>query len=415
MPRCGICLRLLIVLCLSSPLWGQTRAGEALSLEQCIALALERHPLILSSVKRHESSLARVRQATVYPYPSVYFNSDLQPRLLDFANSAESYLGVTQTFELPRKRALRGKIAERESQQVETSIDLVNLEVIFQVKKSFYELLLAQEKLKYARLDLELTEDYLQNAELKFATGDVARVEVLRAKVEALKAANAVRVATSNEDLAKARLNYHLARRTNAPLQVTGQLQVPFADLNLEQSRTEALNLRPELRGLQFSIEKEIHTQESARLSNWPDLDFDLSRHHLEGEPTSWSFTVSVPLPFLFRQRQEAEIAEAQASIDALERDSDQMRNTILLEVEEAYTNAQKARNQILLYQREILPHAEEVFDMFTFSYQVGEIGGIELIEARKTLNESRKAYADALLEYALALATLDKAVGRRP
>jgi cobalt-zinc-cadmium efflux system outer membrane protein len=345
----------------------------------------------------------------------MFFNSDLQPHFLDFKNSGESYLGVNQTFELPRKRAIRGKIAEQESREVETDIDLVKLEVILQVKTAFYELLLAREKLEYSRRDLELAEDYLQKAELKRAAGDVAQVEVLRAKVEALKAANAVRVAVSNENLAKARLNYHLARRRETPLQITGQLQVPFVDLSIEDLKREAQNLRPELSRLQFSIEKETRTQEAARLSNWPDLDFNLSKHRLEGERTTWSFTVQVPLPFLFKQRQKAVIAEAQANVGMLERETDQVRNSIVLDVEEAYTDAQKAQSQILLYQQEILPQAQEVYDMFLFSYQEGEIGGIELIEARRTLNESRKSYADALFEYALALATLEKAVGRRP
>jgi len=150
-------------------------------------------------------------------------------------------------------------------------------------------------------------------------------------------------------------------------------------------------------------------------LSNLPDLDFNMSRHRLESEPSTWSFTVSVPLPFLFQQRQKAEIAESQANARALQRESEQVCNTVLVEVEEAYISAQKARDQILLYQDEILPQAQEVLEMFTFSYQEGEIGGIELIEARRTLNESRKFYADALFEYALTLAAIEKAVGRRP
>jgi outer membrane protein TolC len=414
--RCPrIRLSLLILLCASGLLWGRTRADEVLSLDQCIAVALERHPLILSSLQRRESSRARIRQATAYPYPSLFFNSDLQAQPLNFKNADESYLGVNQTFELPQKRAMRRKIAESESGEVETDIDLVKIEVIFQVKKAFYGLLLAREKLEYSRRDLQLAEDYLQKAELKRAAGDVAQVEVLRAKVEALKAANAVRVAVSNENLARAYLNYHMAQRKETPLQITGQLQVPFVDLSLEDLKREALNLRPELRRLQFSVEKETRTEEAARLSNWPDPDFNLSKHRLEGQATTWSFTVQVPLPFLFKRRQNAQIAEAQANVRMLEREADQMRNSIVLDVEEAYTDAQKARNQILLYQQEILPQAQEVYDMFLFSYQEGEIGGIELIEARRTLNESRKSYADALFEYASALATLEKAVGRRP
>jgi cobalt-zinc-cadmium efflux system outer membrane protein len=408
-------MNLLTAVCLTGVLSGQTKPGEALSLDQCIALALERHPLILASADRHQASVARIRQAKAFPFPSIDFNSDLQPHFGDFVNSEEAYLGVSQTLELPQKRAARRKIAEQESREVETDIDLVKLEVIFQVRRAFYELLLAQGKLAYAKQDLELADDYLQKAELKLAAGDVGRVEVLRARVEALSAANAVRVAVNDVNLAKARLNYHLARGKSAPIQVVGQLQIPFLDFNLGDLQAEALRLRPELRRLRLSVEKENLVQARARLSNLPDLDFNMSRHRLEGLPTTWSFTVSTPLPFLFQQRQKGEIAESLANARALQRESEQARNTIFVEVEEAQTNAQKAQDQILLYQKEILPRAQEVLEMFTFSYQEGEIGGIELIEARRTLNASRRSYADAQFEYALALATLEKAVGRRP
>lgn len=394
---------------------GPAAAQEALSLERCIALALERHPLIAASSERHQAALARVRQARAFPVPGLYFNSDLQPRFGDFINSGEAYLGVNQLLEFPQKRAVRRQIAEQESREIETEIDLVRLEVIFQVRQAFYEVLLAQEQLAYARQDQELAEDYLKMAELKLAAGDVAAVEVLRAQVETLSAANAVRSAVRELTLAKGRLNYHLARSREAPVEIVGRLEMPFAELALADLQAEALRLRPELRRLRLSREKEELVQARARWSNLPDLDFNVSRHRLEGMPTTWSFTLAAPLPFLLQQRQRAEIAESAAMARALERETEQARRTILLEVEQAYTQAQAAREQILHYQQEILPRAREVLEMLMFSYQEGEIGGIELIEARRTLNASRRAFADALFEYALALATLEKAVGRMP
>jgi outer membrane protein TolC len=81
--------------------------------------------------------------------------------------------------------------------------------------------------------------------------------------------------------------------------------------------------------------------------------------------------------------------------------------------VEEAYTNASTASNQIRLFEEEILTQAEEVYNMFLFSFQEGEIGGIELIEARRTLIEARKAYADALYNYTVTIAALEKSIGQ--
>ena len=41
------------------------------------------------------------------------------------------------------------------------------------------------------------------------------------------------------------------------------------------------------------------------------------------------------------------------------------------------------------------------------------EIGGIELIAAQRTLSEARQAYVYSLFDYDLAIASLEKSIGR--
>jgi outer membrane protein TolC len=148
-------------------------------------------------------------------------------------------------------------------------------------------------------------------------------------------------------------------------------------------------------------------------MSYLPDFDIGLSRHRLQGEKTTWDFTLSFPIPLFFWQPKKGEIAEASANIEALKRYQQHLQNTIGLEVEEAYLNAVTAENQIELFEKEILTQAEEVYKMFLFSYQEGEISGIELIEARRTLIEARRSYADALFNYGITLAVLEKSIGQ--
>ena len=76
--------------------------------------------------------------------------------------------------------------------------------------------------------------------------------------------------------------------------------------------------------------------------------------------------------------------------------------------------NAVTVNNQIRLFEEEILAQAEEVYNMFLFSYQEGEIGSIELIEARRTLIEAQTSYADALFNYGVAIAALEKSIGQK-
>ncbi|NIM57436.1 MAG: TolC family protein [Candidatus Aminicenantes bacterium] len=394
-------------------LWCQIPENTALTLEQCISIALQQNPLILSSLGQYQASRARISQARALPQPSIYYDSDLQPKFFNFKDSGESYFGLTQSIEFPGKRLLRGKIASKESSEIMADIDLLKLDIVFEVKRAFYSLLLAQEKLKYAQQDLELAQDFFKKAQLKLRAGDVAKVEVLRAGVEASKAANEVRSAENKVRLAKAMLNFLLARKKYTPLEISGKLKRPSADLGIDELIKRALSLRPEIKGINFSLERENLVKKQAYLSYLPDFDLGVSKHRLVGEGTYWDITISFPIPLFFWQPKKGKIAEAKANIESLKKEVEHLINTITLEVEEAYMNALTTDNQIKLFEGEMLSQAEEVYKMFLLSYQEGEIGGIELIEARRTLLETRKSYSDALYNYDLALAALEKSIGQ--
>jgi outer membrane protein TolC len=397
----------------SCSLWCQTPENAALTLEQCISIALQQNPLILSSYEHYQASRARVSKAKALPQPSIFYDSDLQPKFFNFKDSGETYFGLTQSIEFPGKRHLRGKIASKESSEIMSDIDLLKLDIVFEVKRAFYGLLLAQEKLKYAQQDLELAQDFHKKADLKFRAGDVAKVEVLRASVEASKAANEVKSAENVVRLEKAMLNFLLARKKYTPLEIKGKLKRPPTNLNVDGLIERALSFRPEIKGIGFSLERENLVKKKASLSYLPDFDVGVSRHRFVGEGTYWDVTVSFPIPLFFWQPAKGEIAEAKANIKSLKKEVEHLRNSITLEVEEAYMNALTADNQIQLFEDEMLNQAEEVYRMFLFSYQEGEIGGIELIEARRTLLETRKSYSDALYNYDVALAALEKSIGQ--
>src|SRR4030042_1763416 len=125
-------------------------------------------------------------------------------------------------MDFPGKRSLRGRVATQESLEIQADTELLKLDITYQVKQASYSLLLAQQILKYAEQDLELSRDYLQKAEIKHEAGDVARVEVLRARVETAKAENSVRAAANEVRLGKARPNFLLARQKDEPPRTPG-------------------------------------------------------------------------------------------------------------------------------------------------------------------------------------------------
>jgi cobalt-zinc-cadmium efflux system outer membrane protein len=387
-------------------------AREVLTLEECLRIARAQSPLVDVSRARHEAAVARVSSARAWAYPVVSYDSDLQPRLFHFSQSLESYLGVSQLIPFPGKRGVRGDIASREADVVLADGDLVRMSLTFEVKEAFSRLLLAQEKLAYARQDLELAGEFLRMTERKLEVGDVARVELLRARVEESKAVNEERVAATDVKVAHARLAFLLARPADLPFDVEGRLGRAPTPMELETLVQRALESRPELRQIELAVARERLVEKEARLDYLPDVEVGVARHRIEGLPTTWQVTVSFPMPLYFWQPRRGPIAEARANRRALEREAENLRNAVRLEVEAAHTHAVSAQSRIRLFQEEILRPAQEVHNMLLFSYQEGGIGGIELIEARRTLVEARVDHADALLEYDVAVAALERAVG---
>ena len=410
MKRLDLIMLAVLLVLISFTLESKAQPLEGLTLERAITIALQQNPNIQAALKRYEAAIARIRQAKAFPEPAVYWDSDLQPGFFDFSGSAESYVGISQLIEFPGRRHYRGKVAESEAEVAYSDTDLARLELILQVKIVFHEILLAQEREGYARENLTLAQDFLQKAEIRYQAGSVARFEVLRAEVEVARAENQLRIASNEVDLAKAKLNFLLARGIDEPLELEGELERPSFAPQLKQLLKQAEEKRPELKGVRYAIKAEEHAGSLARLSYFPDLDFQLNRHYLQGEGTYWDAVFSFSLPIFFWQRQQGEIAEARAKVASLQAESNYLTNWISLEVKDAYLRVLATQDRIKLYKEKILKEAEEIYRIAIRSYQEGEIGYLEVLEARRTLMGIRLSYADVLFENQVAVAELEKA-----
>ncbi len=413
MTRTAILIPLICFLSLTGQATAFPQRGEGpLTLDDCVAIALRENPVVHRSREDHRAALARVNQARALPQPVVSYDSDLQPKPFHFSRSGESYVGVSQTVEFPGKRTTRGRVAAAEADAVSADADVVRLDLAFSVRETFQRLLLAEERLKLAEEDRALAERFSAQTAEKLAAGDVGRVELLRAEVEAARAAAAVTAAQNEVALGRARLNHWLARPADSPISIQGRLGAPAVPRDSAPLKARAIEDRPEVRRVQFAVSRERLRRDQARLSYFPDVEVGFARHRIAGEATSWDVTLAVPVPLFFWQPRKGEMAEAEAGRAAAEREAERLQSQVLLEVEEAHRNALHAEEQIARLEREILPKAQESFEMFAFAYQEGEIEGLELIAARRTLLEARQAHVESLYNSSIAAAALARATG---
>ncbi|MGQ9801374.1 MAG: TolC family protein [Candidatus Saccharicenans sp.] len=391
---------------------GLPPSTEILTLDRSLEIALNENPLVLSSRDQYRAALARVNIARSFPQPSLLLDYPLMPRILSPGQSDEKFFWVNQLIEFPGRRYLRSRVASYEAQESFQDLENVKLQIAYQVKEAFFSLLLAEERLRYAKENFDLNKRFLDLVEVMHSAGEISKAEVLRARIELARAKSLIKQAETARQLAAARLNVVLGRGKHDRVQIQGELKPAPLTISFDEAKDRALLQRPEVKKVEYSLLRASLQKKQSCLSYLPDFNLGMARHKVEGIKY-WDFSLSFSVPLFFWQPARGEIAEAEALIRAAQNEKSYWQDLISLEVEEAYRQALLYQEQIKLYEENILSQSEQVYEMLLFSFREGQISGLELVEARRTWLEARTSFAENLYQYAVSLALLDKAMGK--
>lgn len=381
------------------------------SVQDCVQFALLHNPEVQSARYLAEASRHRITLAATPPQPSLDLDYDLQEEPFRLSEAGERYVGLSVALDFPLKTIVRRDIARREWDEATAEADRVVLDTVFRTKERFNLYLLACELETLAQENRALAQEFLAKTESRLQAGEAARVEVLRAQVEVTRARLALKLAADRKRSALIALNQVLGRRDQAVLEVHGGFdRAPIAE-SLEDLLGRARSTRPELRQASSAVERERLREKEGRLGFLPDLGLGVARHTIRDEPSSWDVTLSATVP-LFVWQPVAASREAAANRLAREREREHLESAVRQEVEEAAIQAESAWRQVQLFESDILVQSRDIHALFLESYHEGEIAGIELIEARRSLNEVGTAHAEALCAYAVARAALERAIG---
>ena len=389
--------------------------ADVLTRKEAMRIALEKNPEVIASRKEWEAAQAQLTQTRAFPDPEFELEYEEVPGGLSLGKFGERNIGFTQSIEFPLKWRLNNRAASFRVEAVKFSaFEMKKLEIRTKIKIAYDRVLLGKKILEYTEQNLHLAQNFLEKARIRFEAGDISKLEVLRAEVEAGRAQNKVTVARKEQSISKAELNMLLAREIQTPLEVTDELVFRPLELDLERLKKVALENRPDLRGSEMFL-AESQTLRSAALSSiLPDLNLGVFRQTVI-EPTGregfWrvSFGLDVPLWAMFRQR--GEIAEASAEVGRAKAEKDALYYRSLLEVESSFLDVKAAEEQVLLFREKTLLVAEQAYDMASKSYQEGKATYLELLDVQSVLTETRIEFAEAIFNYWLGLAALEQSI----
>ncbi|MEH3040377.1 MAG: TolC family protein [Sphingomonas paucimobilis] len=326
--------------------------------------------------------------------------------------STETTIGVAIPIELGGKRGARIGVADAQITRALLQSAIVAADIRVQVTQLYIDVIAAERRLVTARDQARIAGEVLHGAGVRVQAGQASPLEQQRADVARINAD--VNVERLTRLAAAARTN--LARRLGRP--IDGSLdaglldRLPPATLGPAALPQTAGTLALAAAGADLAVaDAGIRL---ARANRVPDINVGPALRRLEAtNDTAAVFAISIPIP-LFNNGRSA-IAQATAERTRAEA----VRRVTALDVEQAITDAQAEAANAATSARAAagpaLAAAMEAARIARIGYREGKFGQLDLLDAERTLADTRVAAIDALANYQNARARLERLTAPAP
>jgi outer membrane protein TolC len=432
--------------------YSQAAAGATqVNLQGAIDLALQNNEQILMSRNDVKSARARIREAWADALPEVNFTGaytrnfrrpviflpgSFFPDSTGVPSATDEQVPVTFAakntysfyFTLDQPIFQAGKIsagiraARLYDQYSDRGFEATRTDLALAVKKAFYAVLLNQQLLEINRQSLEQSSEHLVNTRKLFLQGQVAELDTLRAWVDYANLQPPVIWAENNLKMSINQLKELMGLELRDSIGIDGKLEFgPTNGIKLDDYVEQALEKRPELKQLelQAGIYKENVTVTRSDLL--PKLSFrgvyqyDAQSERYDfgaGLQNSISGAIMLQVPIFNGFRNYAKIQQAKLDYNNSRLQVEMFEDQLKIEVESILSNMEEAAKRVYA-QEQAITQAERALYMAERQYNEGVGTRLELGDARLALNQTKTNYIRAVYDHKVALAELDKAIGR--
>ncbi|MFH2012341.1 MAG: TolC family protein [Pseudomonadota bacterium] len=398
------------------------KKGEVLSLEKCIEIALKKQPNIIAAMKTVDINQSRVGQAKANYYPQIDWSSGYSKYSPVSVITNQTYDEYSSSINLRQKIYDFGKTATQIKVQrlnLDSSrldLDNVSDQVVFNVKQGYYRLLQAKRNRDVAGEAVRQFEKHLEQAKGFYEIGtkpkfDVTKAEVdlSNAKLNLIKVENALRVA-------KLTLNNAMGVSDAPEYSLVDNLIFVKYDIALEDTLKRAYKQRADLASVLIKKKAAESSIEISKKDYYPTLSGNAA-YSRAGESLpledGWNLGLTITFPLFSGFSTGYQVDEATANLNLLKANEEVLRQEILLEVQQAYLNLQEAKDRIFVAEITVR-QAEENLELANGRYATGIGNPVEVTDAQVAYSSAKTAHIQALYDYKIAQASIEKAIGEK-
>ena len=413
-------------------LFAAVQGGEVLTMEEAVEIATRHAFSVRQQLSTIEKNRQRVKESQGNLGPRVAISgtytrfpkeesTEIGPGQSIVTQPLDSKV-ATATLQMPIDisgnigRLVRASKANLLASQ--ETLEAVRNDVKLTTRRTYLDVLAAEEQVEVSKLALQEAEDRLKNAKFEFAAGTKAKIDVIRIEAQVAQAQSDVIAANNLRTLAKQSLNNVMGRLIQTEYQtqpITGVPQTPAVEVDELDKAAQAA--RPEAKALERTREALAFIRRATERGIQPTLlaglnlqkNFDAEGFTARDQTVNGTLTLNWPLfdsGVTRAQVNQARQDEEQAKIQL-----EQVKLGISLEIRQALTNMVNAAARLAVAERQ-LASAEENYRISKVRLASGEGITLEITDALTQLTQARTGVVSARYDYWTAYSELQRAAG---
>ncbi len=313
------------------------------------------------------------------------------------------------------------RLAELGIDQSELEVQLETLDLALNAKTAYIDILTADNAVETAQMAAQALESHAEVARNFYKVGMIPINDLLQSEVEASNAKHNLIRAQNAARLARSKLNTILSRPVNAEIDVVDIKVHETQKGDFQEYLEVALRNRPEMKLIENNL---LQTDQAIRLvesKNYPEVVF-VWEYTKEGdtasvnggsghEPSNWAAQAALKWTFWEWGKTYYGVKEQESVKNELLKTKMQLEEDIQLQIKDAVLNIETAETNIPIT-RKAVEQGEENLRVSQERYKAQVSTSTEVLDAQRYLTDARVFYFNALFQYHVARARLQRAMG---
>jgi len=294
-------------------------------------------------------------------------------------------------------------------------------ELTYQVRQAYYDAVYTRRLVKIAESALAQARAHLGQVRAGRREGSRSEYEALRAEVDAANQEPSVIAARNGLEIALLALKRLVNVPPAQPVELTTPLAAADGTVPVVTDPSTAVDGRPAVLAAGFEVEARRQALKVYRGQRWPDLYVSSTLSHqafpMDLWPRrnefrrNWDASVRLELPIFTGLRTEGQVVQAQAQYEVARAGLDRLLEGAAIEAVQARDELGRTLSS-LFARRETVRQARRAWELAGVRFTNGMSTQIEVSDARLQLQSAEVNEVQAMRDYLVAIAALERAVG---